>query len=313
MTDTAVITRPAEVRARLDAARRQGATVGFVPTMGAFHEGHRSLMRAARAAHDLTVVSLFVNPLQFGPSEDLEHYPRDLGGDLQIARAEGVDLLFAPGAADMYPGGPPLTTVSVGALSAGLCGASRPGHFDGVATVVTKLFALMAPATAYFGRKDAQQLAIVRRLALDLNLAVQVVGCPLVREPDGLAMSSRNRNLSASERVAATVIWRGLRTGAELVERGERDAGRIRRVVANTLTTEPQVRLEYAEVVDALGLTPVETLADEVLVAVAARVGDVRLIDNVTIRIDARGASVDLGLIGAPCGTGEGEATCAAG
>ncbi len=324
MNTTVVITRLPEVRQRLDDARRSGATVGFVPTMGAFHEGHRSLMRAARQAHDLTVVSLFVNPLQFGPAEDLDRYPRDLDGDLAVARAEGVDVVFAPTVADMYPGGQPLTTVSVGALSDGLCGAARPGHFDGVATVVTKLFALMAPATAYFGRKDAQQLAIVRRLAGDLNLPVEVVGCPLVREADGLAMSSRNRNLGPAERRAATVINRGLKAGAELVKRGERDAGRVRRVVANILTTEPLVRLEYAEVVDAFDLTPVEELVPggpgvspdmtaEVLVAVAARVGDVRLIDNMTIRFDARGARVDLGLTVAPSVTAEGEATCAAG
>lgn len=327
--ETALVTRIADLRDRLDAARERGETIGaggvpqtigFVPSMGAFHEGHRSLMRAARSAHDFVVVSLFVNPLQFGPAEDLDRYPRDLDGDLAVAAAEGVDLVFAPTAAEMYPGGPPVTTVHVDRLAEGLCGAGRPGHFDGVATVVTKLFALVGPATAYFGRKDAQQLAVVRRMAADLNLPVEVVGCPLVREADGLALSSRNRNLEPAQRAAATVLFRALSSGADLVLGGERDAGRLRRVVANVATTEDLVRLEYAEVVDAASLQPLETLRGDVLVAVAARVGAVRLIDNVTIRIDVAGASVDLGVTVAPSSPGargvpegKGEATCAAG
>ncbi len=297
-----VLERVADIRLHLDAVRGRGGTVGFVPTMGAFHDGHRSLMRAARAAHDTVVVSLFVNPLQFGPSEDLDRYPKDLEGDLAAAAAEGVDVVFAPPVEEMYPGypTPPLTTVSVAGLTAGLCGSSRPGHFDGVATVVTKLFSIVGPSTAYFGKKDAQQLAVVRRMATDLCLPVEIVGCPLVREADGLAMSSRNRNLSPAEREAATVIYRGLRSGADVVIGGERDAGTLRRVVANVLTTEPMVRLEYAEVVAADSLQPLEELSGDVLVAVAATVGDVRLIDNMTIRVDARGAVVDLGAIVAP-------------
>jgi pantoate--beta-alanine ligase len=299
-----------DLRAYLDAARGRGHTVGFVPTMGAFHEGHRSLMRAARVNHDTVAVSLFVNPLQFGPTEDLDRYPKDREGDLAAAAAEGVDVVFAPPVEEMYPGfpAPPLTTVSVAGLTEGLCGSSRPGHFDGVATVVTKLFSIVGPSTAYFGKKDAQQLAVVRRMATDLCLPVEIVGCPLVREPDGLAMSSRNRNLSSAEREAATVIHRGLGCGAEVVRGGERDAGKLRRVVANVLTTEPLVRLEYAEVVAADTLEPVDVLDGEVLVAVAARVGDVRLIDNMTIRVDARGAVVDLGVLVAP----DREGLCAA-
>jgi pantoate--beta-alanine ligase len=299
----------ADLRAHLDSARRAGAGVGFVPTMGAFHEGHRSLMRAARAAHDLVVVSLFVNPLQFGPGEDLDRYPREPAGDREAAREEGVDILFTPGVAEMYPGHPepPMTTVHVASISEGLCGAGRPGHFDGVATVVAKLFALVGPCTAYFGRKDAQQLAVVRRLVADLGLPVEVVGCPLVREADGLALSSRNRNLVPEQRRAATVLYRALRTGADLVAAGERDAGRLRRVVANVATNEELARLEYAEVVGAGDLTPLETLSGEVLVAVAARVGEVRLIDNMTVTVEADGtASVDLGVMT------EGEVVCAA-
>jgi pantoate--beta-alanine ligase len=301
-----VIERVPHLRAYLDAARGQGRTIGFVPTMGAFHDGHRSLMSAARTAHDVVVVSLFVNPLQFGPAEDLDRYPKDLAGDLAAAAAEGVDVVFAPPVEEMYPGfpAPPLTTVSVAGLTEGLCGSARRGHFDGVATVVAKLFSIVGPSTAYFGRKDAQQLAVVRRMATDLCLPVEVVGCPLVREADGLAMSSRNRNLSPTEREAATVIHRGLQSGADVVAGGERDAGTIRRVVANVLTTEPLVRLEYAEVVAADTLAPLEVLDGEVLVAVAARVGDVRLIDNMTIHVDARGAVVDLGVAVAPTGEG---------
>jgi pantoate--beta-alanine ligase len=263
-------------------------------------------MRAARANHDLVVVSLFVNPLQFGPAEDLDRYPRDLDGDVAVAAAEGVDIVFAPPVAEMYPGypAPPLTTVSVAGLTDGLCGSARPGHFDGVATVVAKLFGIVGASTAYFGKKDAQQLAVVRRLAAELCLPVEIVGCPLVREPDGLAMSSRNRSLSPVQREAAAVIHRGLQTGAGVVVGGERDAGRLRRVVANVLTTEALVRLEYAEVVAADTLAPLEVLEGEVLVAVAARVGDVRLIDNMTIHVDARGAVVDLGVAIAPTGEG---------
>jgi pantoate--beta-alanine ligase len=342
--ETALVTRIVDLRDRLETARRQGApgaphdTVGFVPTMGAFHEGHRSLMRAARARHDFVVVSLFVNPLQFGPGEDLDRYPRDLDGDLAVAGYEGVDLVFAPSVAEMYPDGAPLTAVHVDRMGDGLCGAGRPGHFDGVATVVAKLFALVGPATAYFGRKDAQQLAVVRRMAADLCLPVEVIGCPLVREADGLALSSRNRNLGPAERAAATVLFRALSSGADLVLGGERDASRLRRVVANVATTEELVRLEYAEVVDAGSMEPLEVLqpgvrgvpardrgvpgskGQDVLVAVAARVGGVRLIDNVTLRIDAAGASVDLGVTVAPSSPGArgvpegiGEASCAAG
>ena len=304
--ETSVVTRIVDLRDRLAEARGRGATIGFVPTMGAFHEGHRSLMRAARAAHDLVVVSLFVNPLQFGPGEDLDRYPRDNGGDLAVTAEEGVDLVFAPSVAEMYPSGPPATAVHVGGLADGLCGACRPGHFDGVSTVVTKLFSIVGPSTAYFGRKDAQQLAVVRRLAADLCLPVEVVACPLVREADGLAMSSRNRNLDPAERAAATVLFRALTTGADLVLGGERDASRLRRVVANVATTEELVCLEYAEVVDAASLEPLEVVQGEVLVAVAARVGGVRLIDNMTLRVDGAGVGVDPGVH-------MGEAACAAG
>ena len=297
---------PVVARTRAELAEARAGTrgrAGVVMTMGALHAGHAALIREARRSCGTVLVTIFLNPLQFGPAEDLDRYPRDLAGDLAAAAAEGVDILFAPSVGEMYPGhpAPPLTTVSVVGLTDGLCGSARPGHFDGVATVVAKLFGILGPSTAYFGKKDAQQLAVVRRMAADLSLPVEIVGCPLVREADGLAMSSRNSNLSPAEREAANVIHRGLRAGADLVVAGgERDPGRLRRVVANVLTTEELVRLEYAEVVAADTLGSLKVLDGEVLVAVAARVGDVRLIDNMTIRIDDRGAVVDLGVCVAP-------------
>ena len=296
-------TTVAELREVCDAARAQGRTVGFVPTMGYFHDGHRSLMRAARADNDLVVVSLFVNPTQFSPTEDLSAYPRDLDGDAAQAAAEGVDLLFVPRVDEVYPGDE-RTTVHVGGITEVLCGASRPGHFDGVTTVVTKLFSMVGPCRAYFGRKDAQQLAVVRRMTRDLNLPVDVVGCPLVRETDGLAMSSRNAYLTADDRVAALVLSRSLFVLGEAVQRGERDCTRLHALLTDALAAEPQVRIDYAAIVDAASLEAVERLdradSSETLVALAAFVGRARLIDNVTISVSGQLATVDLGRIAVP-------------
>jgi pantoate--beta-alanine ligase len=290
------IERIADLRACCEEARHAGKTVGLVPTMGYFHEGHRSLMRAARARHDVVVVTIFVNPLQFGAHEDHDGYPRDLAGDTTAADAEGVDVLFTPSLAEMYPE-PTRTTVHVDGLTAGLCGATRPTHFDGVTTVVTKLFAIVGPSTAYFGRKDAQQLAVVRRMATDLNLPVEVVGCPLVREPDGLALSSRNAYLSGDERRAATVLSRALRAAADAVVAGERDAHAVTRAIETMVATEPLVELEYAKVRRGADLEPVEHLEGELLVAVAAQVGAARLIDNVMITIVGAEVTTDLGVM----------------
>jgi pantoate--beta-alanine ligase len=284
-----------DLRALCERARHEGKMVGLVPTMGYFHEGHRSLMRAARAAHDLVVVTIFVNPLQFGAHEDLDGYPRDLAGDTTAATAEGVDVLFAPSRAEMYPE-PTRTTVHVDGLSAGLCGGTRPSHFDGVTTVVAKLFSIVGPCTAYFGRKDAQQLAVVRRMAADLNLPVEVVGCPLVREPDGLAMSSRNAYLTADERRAATVLSRALRSAVDAVTAGARDPGAVVGVIESMVESEPRVELEYAEVRRGGDLEPLDRLDGEVLVAVAARLGATRLIDNATITIAGSEVVGDLGV-----------------
>jgi pantoate--beta-alanine ligase len=285
-----------DVRAACDNARARGGSVGLVPTMGYFHEGHRSLMRAARTAHDLVVVSLFVNPTQFSPTEDLDAYPRDLDADTAVAIAEGVDVLFSPSVDEMYPDGA-RTTVHVADLTEGLCGASRPGHFDGVTTIVAKLFSIVGPCTAYFGRKDAQQLAVVRRMATDLDLPVRVVGSPLVREPDGVAMSSRNSYLSSDERRRATVLVRSLHAAADAVVSGERDARAVRRILSETLASEPAVRVDYAEVVDAATLEPVDRIEYDTLIALAAFVGKTRLIDNISISFDGARVSIDDGLI----------------
>jgi pantoate--beta-alanine ligase len=290
-----IVERIAEVRARCDDARHEGKTVGLVPTMGAFHDGHCSLMRAAVAGNDLVVVSLFVNPTQFGPTEDLAAYPRDLDGDARAAERAGVDVLFAPAVDEMYPQ-PPVTSIAVSGLTDGLCAASRPHHFGGVASVVTKLFSIIGPCAAYFGKKDFQQLAVVRRLVADLNLPVAVIGCPTVRELDGLAMSSRNAYLSSAERQAATVLFRALEGALKTVMSGERDPGRIREAAVDLVHGEPRARLEYAEVVRADDLAAIERVDDGVgyVVALAAHVGSTRLIDNATFTVEGRTITFDL-------------------
>ena len=292
-----------ELRIVCDDARAAGNRVGFVPTMGYFHAGHRSLMRQARHENDLVVVSLFVNPLQFAPTEDLAAYPRDLAGDAAAAETEGVDVLFTPAVDEIYPR-PIRTSVHVEGLTAGLCGRARPTHFDGVTTVVAKLFSMVGPCAAYFGRKDAQQLAVVTRMAADLNLPVEVIGCPLVREPDGLAMSSRNAYLEHDDRRAATVLSRALQAAAAEVSSGERDADVVHRVLTGMIATEPRVQLDYAEVVDASELTPVTTIEGDVLVAVAADVGRARLIDNMTLSVGPTSVDVDLGVVAMPQSAG---------
>jgi pantoate--beta-alanine ligase len=285
----------ADLRAACDRARAQGRRVGVVPTMGFLHEGHRSLMRAARSASDFVVVTIFVNPLQFGAGEDLDRYPRDLTGDLAQCEQEGVDAVFAPSVGEMYPSGPPLTTVHVDGLTTDLCGAARPTHFDGVGTVVTKLLAISGPCSAFFGRKDAQQLAVIERLVEDLNLPVEVVGCPIVREADGLARSSRNAYLSPAQRRAAVVLSRALRAAADAAATGERDASVLVGIVRALVSTEPEVALEYVEVRAARELTAVDVLDGDVLLALAARVGETRLIDNVTLSVHGDEVRADLG------------------
>jgi len=270
-------------RAACERARAEGRTVGFVPTMGAFHEGHRSLMRRARSERDLVVVSIFVNPLQFGDPADLEAYPRDEAADLEVARGEGVDLVFAPSADEMYPNGEPELTVDPGALGERLEGASRPGHFRGVATVVAKLFDTVGPCAAYLGEKDAQQLAVIRRMVRDLSLPVDVRASPVVREPDGLALSSRSRLLSPDEREAATCLFLALSEAAELARAGEREAGRLVAAMAREIGATPLARIDYVAVVDEQTFEEVETIAGPARALVAARFGRVRLIDTLLL------------------------------
>ncbi|HTU75817.1 MAG TPA: pantoate--beta-alanine ligase [Trebonia sp.] len=269
----------ADMRAAIGEARRAGASVGLVPTMGAFHDGHLSLMRRAREQCDRVVVSLFVNPAQFNQQADLERYPRDEARDAALAERAGVDYLFAPPVAQVYPAGF-ATTVSVAGITESLEGASRGrGHFDGVATVVTKLFNIVSPDIAYFGQKDAQQVAVIRQFVSDLNMPVRVEVCPTVREPDGLAMSSRNVRLSAAERARAAALHRALATATEAVAAGERDPAVVRATAIAALMTAG-IDPEYLELVSADTLAPVARVEGEVLVLVAAWVGATRLIDN---------------------------------
>lgn len=275
-----LLTTIAELRTRLDARRAGGSAVGFVPTMGYLHDGHGSLMRAADQANDLVVASIFVNPLQFAADEDLGSYPRDLDRDLRLAGDNGVDLVFAPSVEEMYPFGPVLTTVSVADLSSPLEGASRPTHFAGVATVVSKLFNIVGPCRAYFGEKDYQQLAVIRRMVADLSAPIEVVGCPIVREPDGLAMSSRNVYLSPEDRAAAVVLRRALDAGQERVAGGESDPAAVVAAMAAVVGAEPRAELDYAAAVDPDTLQAPERITGPVRLLVAARLGRTRLIDN---------------------------------
>ncbi len=269
----------AELRRWLSAERKAGRTIGLVPTMGFLHEGHVSLARRARAENDRVVMSIYVNPLQFGPKEDFSAYPRDLDGDLRAAGRGGVDVVFHVTDDEMYPPGFS-THVVPEALVSGLCGARRPGHFRGVTTVVTKLFNLVTPDRAYFGQKDAQQVAVILRMARDLDFGLEVVVCATVREPDGLAMSSRNKYLSPEERGKALVLSRSLAEARRLVAAGERDARAIRSGLVPSFEGDPAVRLDYLELVDPGTLEPAARIDRPVLLAVAAFVGKTRLIDN---------------------------------
>lgn len=259
---------------------KTGREVGFVPTMGYLHEGHLSLVRRARSENDVVVVSIFVNPTQFGPNEDYERYPRDEKRDRKLLEEEGVDYLFIPSVSEMYPEGYS-TFVEVLGLTEGLCGAKRPGHFRGVATVVTKLLNIVFPTRAYFGEKDYQQLQVIKRLVRDLNIPVEVVGCPIVREEDGLAMSSRNTYLSPEERESALSLYKGLELAEELFESGERNPEVIKKRVEEFILSHPKVeKIDYVEIVDPENLKPVKEVKKRDVIALAVFVGKTRLIDN---------------------------------
>jgi len=271
-----------EMRSASSAARREGKRFGFVPTMGALHEGHLSLVRAAKAKSDVVAVSIFVNPLQFGPTEDLAKYPRSFERDRALLETEAVDILFAPQPEEMYPKGG-VTYVTVEGLSEKLCGRSRPGHFRGVTTVVAKLFHIVEPDLAFFGQKDAAQATIIRRMVRDLNLPVEIVVCPIVREPDGLAMSSRNAYLSPQERKTALVLNRSLTETKNRFDQGERNARKLIAAGKRVMAQESRVRLDYFEIVDPDTLDPVLEVTRSALVAIAALVGNTRLIDNILL------------------------------
>jgi len=279
-----VISKTNKLKAVLRKARCAGLEIGFVPTMGALHDGHLALVQRAREIADLVVVSIFVNPVQFGPHEDYERYPRNLSHDVELLTRLGVDYVFAPGVDEIYPTGFD-TFVDVKELTTPLCGRKRPGHFRGVATVVAKLFSIIQPMYAFFGQKDAQQVIIIQKMTADLDFPVDIRICPIVRETDGLAMSSRNQYLSPAERAAAPVLYRSLRRAAGMILEGERNAATIRQGIEQELAREPLVQPEYVEIVDTEKLAPQDKIRGETLIALAATLGPTRLIDNLLVSV----------------------------
>ncbi|GAF25912.1 panthothenate synthetase [Moorella thermoacetica Y72] len=275
----------AAVRNYVAAARHRGLSIGLVPTMGYLHEGHLSLARAARQQNDVVIMSIFVNPTQFGPNEDFARYPRDLERDRELAAGAGVDAVFAPAVEEMYPAGY-ATYVQVEGLTEVLCGASRPGHFRGVTTVVSKLFNIVQPDRAYFGQKDYQQALVIKRMVRDLNFPIEIITIPTVREADGLALSSRNKYLTPEQRRSALSLHRALNLGSDLIKAGEREAAAVRRAMEKEITAWPETRIDYVAISDADTLKPLEKIAGRVLLALAVWVGNTRLIDNVVLEVN---------------------------
>ena len=270
-----------ETRKQIKAWKKEGKTVGLVPTMGFLHEGHASLIRKCREQNDIVVVSDFVNPTQFGPTEDLEAYPRDFERDSKLCESLGADLIFCPEPSEMYHD--PHAFVSIDTLSETLCGKTRPIHFKGVCTVVTKLFHIVAPDRAYFGQKDAQQLAIIRKMVRDLNFDIEIVGCPIIREEDGLAKSSRNTYLSPEERKAALVLSRSVFLGEKMVKEGERDCKKVIAAMTEEIEKEPLAKIDYVKIVDLSTMQQIDTIEHGILAAMAVYIGKTRLIDNFMI------------------------------
>ena len=280
-----IIKKIAEMQKIANDLRQQGKSIGFVPTMGYLHEGHLSLMKCARKENDVVVISIFVNPTQFVPGEDYERYPRDEEGDIKKAKEVGVDIVFIPDVKDMYPDGYS-TYVEEKVLSAGLCGARRPGHFKGVTTIVAKLFNIVKPHRAYFGKKDYQQLRVIERMARDLNFDIEIIGCPIVREPDGLAMSSRNVYLSQEERKSALCLYKSLLLAQNMIKNGERNPEIIKKAMEEFILKHPHVKkIDYIEIVDKYTLKPVDKLTGNELIALAVFVGPARLIDNMEVSL----------------------------
>lgn len=273
-----------DLKRKLKEERKKGKSIGFVPTMGYLHEGHLSLVRESVKENDVTVVSIFVNPIQFGPGEDFNRYPRDIERDKKLLEKEGVDYLFFPSNEEMYPAGYK-TFVEVNELGKKLCGKSRPGHFKGVTTVVLKLFNIVQPDRAYFGQKDAQQAIIIKKMVQDLNLDVEIVVMPIVREEDGLAMSSRNVYLDEDERKNATVLYRSLKEAEKLIKGGEKDAEKIKNRMREIVMSYPKAVIDYIEIVDTEELNPVNPIKGKVLIALAVYIGKARLIDNIIVEV----------------------------
>ncbi|MCR4604530.1 MAG: pantoate--beta-alanine ligase [Eubacterium sp.] len=271
-----------EVRAQVKAWRKEGLSVGLVPTMGYLHEGHQSLIKASVANNDRTVVSVFVNPIQFGPNEDLATYPRDLDRDAKLCEETGADLIFHPEKENMYDDDF-CTYIDMDAVTKNLCGKTRPTHFRGVCTVVGKLFNIVAPDRAYFGQKDAQQLAVIRRMVRDLNFDLEIIGCPIIREDDGLAKSSRNTYLSDEERQAALVLSKSLKEGKALIEGGEKDASKVTSAIKAVIEAEPLAKIDYVEAVDFDTIEPITEIKNNTLIAIAVYIGKTRLIDNIIV------------------------------
>jgi pantoate--beta-alanine ligase len=273
-----------EVRGNVKQWRKQGLSVALVPTMGYLHEGHISLIKKAVSENDKVVVSVFVNPIQFGPNEDLDSYPRDIKMDKKTCETAGASMVFNPEVDEMYYDDA-CTTVSVSNLTSGLCGAKRPVHFNGVCTVVSKLFNIVSPDKAYFGEKDAQQLAVIKRMVRDLSIDIKIIGCPIVREEDGLAKSSRNKYLSKEERKAAVVLSRSLNKAKEALSNGEKSASVIKKIISDEINKETLANIDYIEIVDSFSLENVETVENSILTAIAVLVGKTRLIDNFTWKV----------------------------
>lgn len=279
-----MVTAIQDVRTQIKEWKRQGLNIGFVPTMGYLHEGHASLMKCAKEQCDKVVVSIFVNPMQFGANEDLDSYPRDLEADANLCGAIGVDLIFCPEVEEMYTDGF-CSFVDMNGLTKELCGKSRPIHFRGVCTVVNKLFNIVTPDKAFFGQKDAQQLAVIRRMVTDLNMDVEIVGCPIIREEDGLAKSSRNTYLNEEEREAALILSRTIQMGEQLVKDGMRDAGQLIAAMTDNLKKEPLARVDYVDAVSMDTIEKVDKIQGTVLVAMAVYIGKTRLIDNFIVEV----------------------------
>lgn len=273
-----------EVRNKVKSWRKQGFTIGLVTTMGYLHEGHESLIKRAVSENDKVVVSVFVNPTQFGPNEDLKTYPRDIKRDGELCESAGASLIFNPEPSIMYYKDAS-TIINVKGLTEGLCGAKRPVHFGGVCLVVSKFFNIVTPDRAYFGEKDAQQLAVIKRMVRDLNFNIEIIGCPIIREADGLAKSSRNAYLSKDERKAAVVLSESLECGKKALNSGERNADKVKKTIIQKLNSEPLAKIDYVEIVNSLNLKPVSNIDGNILVAIAVYIGKIRLIDNFTFEI----------------------------